>query len=218
MSASLLPLSIENADVDINRQTLLKGINLTVTKEPLSIVLGANGAGKTLLLKLCSGLLQTSRGQLHWNRSIQISKGSLPALSLVFQKPVLLKRSVADNIKFALKGLSRNKIESQTASALQWAEIESLADQQANTLSGGQQQLVAIARAWATQPEVLLLDEPTANLDSVSAEHLMDLFVELNEKHKITFVIATHDQRVMNHARRLIHMVDGKIVSDEHSD
>jgi len=81
-------------------------------------------------------------------------------------------------------------------------------------LSGGQQQRVAVARAIASKPAMVLADEPTANLDSHSAENLMELFVELNEKHSTTFVIATHDQRVMSYAKRIIKMLDGRIVDD----
>ena len=82
-------------------------------------------------------------------------------------------------------------------------------------MSGGQQQRVAVARAIVSRPAMVLADEPTANLDSVTAEHLMGLFVSLNEKHSTTFIISTHDQRVMSYARRLIGLVDGRIVKDE---
>ena len=88
-------------------------------------------------------------------------------------------------------------------------------DRRPAQLSGGQQQRVAVARAIVSQPALVLADEPTANLDSVTAAHLMDLFVELNQNHKITFVIATHDVRVMRYAKRLIKMRDGRIISDE---
>jgi putative ABC transport system ATP-binding protein len=82
-------------------------------------------------------------------------------------------------------------------------------------MSGGQQQRVAVARAIASQPELVLADEPTANLDSQTADQLMALFVELNRNHGTTFVIATHDQRVMGYAKRVIRMLDGRIVGDE---
>jgi putative ABC transport system ATP-binding protein len=82
-------------------------------------------------------------------------------------------------------------------------------------LSGGQQQRVAVARAIVSQPKLVLADEPTANLDSVSAKHLMELFVELNQNHRVTFLISTHDERVMRYAQRLVRMRDGKVVSDE---
>ncbi len=82
-------------------------------------------------------------------------------------------------------------------------------------MSGGQQQRVAVSRAIVSQPALVLADEPTANLDSQTAEHLMELFVELNEGHETTFVIATHDRRVMGYARRVIRMLDGRIVGDD---
>jgi putative ABC transport system ATP-binding protein len=88
-------------------------------------------------------------------------------------------------------------------------------DRRPAQLSGGQQQRVAVARAIVSQPDLVLADEPTANLDSVASTHLMGLFSELNAHHKITFVIATHDKRVMSYARRLIKMQDGKIIRDE---
>jgi putative ABC transport system ATP-binding protein len=88
-------------------------------------------------------------------------------------------------------------------------------DRRPAQLSGGQQQRVAVARAIVSQPKLVLADEPTANLDSKSAEKLMQLFRELNESHGVTFIIATHDERVMRHARRLIRMRDGKVISDK---
>ena len=88
-------------------------------------------------------------------------------------------------------------------------------DRRPAQLSGGQQQRVAVARAIVSHPDLVLADEPTANLDSVALARLMDLFVELNQQHRITFVIATHDKRVMGYARRLIRMRDGKIIGDE---
>ncbi|MCP4011115.1 MAG: ATP-binding cassette domain-containing protein, partial [Proteobacteria bacterium] len=93
--------------------------------------------------------------------------------------------------------------------------LEGMEDRRPAQLSGGQQQRVAVARAIVSQPTLVLADEPTANLDTVTSSQLMDLFVELNLKHHITFVIATHDVRVMKYAKRLIKMVDGKIISDE---
>ena len=114
-----------------------------------------------------------------------------------------------------VQGVPAAERERKTLAILKEVGLEGMEDRRPAQLSGGQQQRVAVARAIVSQPKLVLADEPTANLDSVSATHLMELFLELNRNHQVTFLISTHDERVMRYARRLLRMRDGKVVSDD---
>jgi putative ABC transport system ATP-binding protein len=153
----------------------------------------------------------------------KLSKGELADIRLnnigfVFQSynliPVLTAR---ENVEFVMQvsGMSAKERSTRSYNILEEVGLEGMENRLPAHLSGGQQQRVAVARAIVSQPALILADEPTANLDTVTSSQLMDLFVELNQHHNITFVIATHDVRVMKYAKRLIKMQDGKIISDE---
>jgi len=139
-------------------------------------------------------------------------------IGFVFQAynliPVLTAR---ENVEFVMQvsGLDAEERSKRSYKILREVGLEGMENRRPAHLSGGQQQRVAVARAIVSQPTLVLADEPTANLDSVTSSQLMDLFVELNQHHNITFIIATHDLRVMKYAKRLIKMEDGKIISDE---
>ena len=122
-----------------------------------------------------------------------------------------------ENVEFVMQvqGIGAAERREKSLAILEEVGLEGMEDRRPAQLSGGQQQRVAVARAIVSQPKLVLADEPTANLDSQSAEKLMQLFRELNENHGVTFIIATHDERVMRHARRLIRMRDGKVISDK---
>jgi len=184
-----------------------------------------SGGGKTTLLNAIGGLHTIDSGEI-WvagKRIDNLSKGDLARMRLeqigfVFQAynliPVLTAR---ENVEFVMEvqgvpAADRSKL---SEAILAEVGLEGLEDRRPAQMSGGQQQRVAVARAIVSRPALVLADEPTANLDSQTAEQLMELFVELNANRKTTFVIATHDQRVMGYARRLIRMLDGKIVADE---
>lgn len=183
-----------------------------------------SGGGKTTLLNAIGGLDKPDSGEI-WvagNRIDNLSKGQLADMRLqnigfVFQAynliPVLTAR---ENIEFVMQvqGVPVAERRELTFDILKEVGLEGLEDRRPSQMSGGQQQRVAVARAIVSRPALVLADEPTANLDSKSADQLMELFVELNTHHKTTFVIATHDQRVMNYARRVIRMLDGQIVED----
>ena len=113
-----------------------------------------------------------------------------------------------------VQGVPAGKRAERARAILEEVGLEGLEDRRPADMSGGQQQRVAVARAIVSRPALVLADEPTANLDSHNADELMELFVELNQNHNTTFVIATHDQRVMAYAKRLIRMLDGRIVDD----
>jgi putative ABC transport system ATP-binding protein len=127
--------------------------------------------------------------------------------------PVLTAR---ENVEFVMQvqGVPAARRRERSMEMLEEVGLKGLEDRRPAQMSGGQQQRVAVARAIVSRPTLVLADEPTANLDSQTSDHLMELFVELNAHHKTTFVIATHDQRVMSYARRLIRMLDGRIVED----
>ncbi len=186
---------------------------------------GPSGSGKSTLLNAMGGLDTPDSGRIQVGdiRVDELGKGPLADMRLhkigfVFQAynliPVLTAR---ENVEFVMqvRGEPAQERSRRSHEILKEVGLEGLEDRRPAQLSGGQQQRVALARAIVSQPALVLADEPTANLDSVTATQLMDLFAALNQHHNITFVIATHDTRVMAYAKRLIKMRDGKIISDE---
>jgi putative ABC transport system ATP-binding protein len=183
-----------------------------------------SGGGKTTLLNAIGGLDKPDSGEV-WIEGDRIdtkSKGELAELRLhkigfVFQAynliPVLTAR---ENVEFVMQvqGVSAEQRAEKSMDVLKEVGLAGLEERRPAQMSGGQQQRVAVARAVVSKPALILADEPTANLDSKTSDDLMDLFSELNSKHNTTFIIATHDQRVMAHIPRLIRMLDGRIVDD----
>ncbi len=183
-----------------------------------------SGGGKTTLLNAIGGLDKPDSGEVYVaeRRIDNLSKGELADLRLkqigfVFQAfnliPVLTAK---ENIEFVMQvqGVPASERTRLALEILEEVGLEGLEDRRPADMSGGQQQRVAVARAIVSNPALVLADEPTANLDSKTADSLMELFVHLNEGHGTTFVIATHDKRVMSYAKRLIRMLDGRIVED----
>ena len=187
-----------------------------------------SGGGKTTLLNAIGGLDIPDSGEV-WiagKRIDQMSKGELADLRLsnigfVFQAynliPVLTAR---ENVEFVMQvqGVTSADRREKSMAILEEVGLEGLEDRRPAEMSGGQQQRVAVARAIVSRPALVLADEPTANLDSKTSDELMELFTALNEHHNTTFVIATHDQRVMRYAKRLVRMLDGRIVEDIEQD
>ena len=202
----------------------LDHVDLEIDKGGFVCLSAPSGGGKTTLLNAIGGLDIPDSGEV-WiagRRIDQLSKGELAGLRLtqigfVFQAynlvPVLTAR---ENVEFVMQvqGVPAAERRQQSEAILGEVGLEGLGDRRPAEMSGGQQQRVAVARAIVSRPALVLADEPTANLDSKTSDGLMELFVELNETHGTTFVIATHDQRVMAYARRLIRMLDGRIVED----
>lgn len=208
-------------DVDIHA---LDHASIEIKEGGFVCLSAPSGGGKTTLLNAIGGLDIPDSGEV-WvaeKRIDNLSKGALAQLRLshigfVFQAynliPVLTAR---ENVEFVMQvqGIpARERVEKSLA-ILKEVGLEGLEDRRPAEMSGGQQQRVAVARAIVSKPTLVLADEPTANLDSKTSDALMELFVELNEHHGTTFVIATHDQRVMAYAKRLIKMLDGRIVDD----
>ena len=183
-----------------------------------------SGGGKTTLLNAIGGLDKPDSGEVYiaGRRIDNLSKGDLAELRLrqigfVFQAynliPVL---SAIENVEFVMQvqGVAAGERRKLALEILEEVGLSGLEDRRPADMSGGQQQRVAVARAIVSRPELVLADEPTANLDSKTSDGLMELFRELNEHHGATFIIATHDNRVMGYAKRLIRMLDGRIVDD----
>jgi putative ABC transport system ATP-binding protein len=183
-----------------------------------------SGGGKTTLLNAIGGLDKPDSGEVYiaGQRIDNLSKGELAELRLrqigfVFQAfnliPVLTAR---ENVEFVMQvqGVPAGERQRKAVEILEEVGLAGLEDRRPADMSGGQQQRVAVARAIVSQPALVLADEPTANLDSKTSDGLMELFRELNAHHNTTFVIATHDKRVMSYAKRLVRMLDGQIVED----
>jgi putative ABC transport system ATP-binding protein len=205
--------------------TGLDHIKLEIEEGGFVCLSAPSGGGKTTLLNAIGGLDAPDSGEI-WlagNRIDNLGKGELAKMRLhqigfVFQAynliPVLTAR---ENVEFVMEvqGVAPADRRTRSSEILDEVGLGGLEDRRPAQMSGGQQQRVAVARAIASRPALVLADEPTANLDSKSADQLMELFVDLNRHHGTTFVIATHDQRVMGYARRVIRMLDGRIVGDE---
>ena len=183
-----------------------------------------SGGGKTTLLNAIGGLDKPDSGEVYiaGQRIDNLSKGEranlrLRQIGFVFQAfnliPVLTAR---ENVEFVMQvqGVPADDRGKKALATLEEVGLAGLEDRLPADMSGGQQQRVAVARAIVSRPALVLADEPTANLDSKTADGLIELFRVLNERHSTTFVIATHDQRVMSYAKRLISMLDGRIVDD----
>ena len=183
-----------------------------------------SGGGKTTLLNVIGGLDRPDSGEVYiaGERIDNLSKGDLAELRLhrigfVFQAfnliPVL---SARENVEFVMQvqGVPVAERHGKSTEILEEVGLQGLEDRLPSEMSGGQQQRVAVARAIVSGPALVLADEPTANLDSKTADGLIDLFQHLNEHHGTTFIIATHDERVMAYAKRLVRMLDGRIVEE----
>ena len=203
----------------------LDHVSLDIEQASFVCLSGPSGSGKTTLLNMIGGLDKLDSGEISIDgqRVDLLSKGPLADLRLhhigfVFQAynliPVLTAR---ENVEFVMQvqGVPTRERKNKSLAILKEVGLEGMENRRPAQLSGGQQQRVAVARAIVSQPKLVLADEPTANLDSQSATHLMELFRELNEKHSVTFLISTHDERVMRYAKRLVKMQDGRVIEDQ---
>lgn len=195
-AASLLPLEVDALCYRVEREDLLKDISVTVDSAGITGILGPNGAGKSLFLRLLHGLLEPVSGEIRWHHQ-RLDKTIRRRQALVFQKPVLMRRSVAANIDFVLNPGTRSR--QRRDEVLQHAGLYRQRSQPARLLSGGEQQRLALARALATEPEVLLLDEPCASLDSATTLQIENLLQDTSAR-GVKIVLVTHD---IGQARRL---------------
>ncbi|WP_455511411.1 ABC transporter ATP-binding protein [Butyricimonas paravirosa] len=199
-------------------------VNISIEKGEFTAIVGPSGSGKTTLLNLIGGLDFPTSGNLFVDgqdisqlKPKQMIDFRLHNIGFVFQSfnliPVL---SAKENVAFVmeLQGRKKKEREERAQELLEAVGLGNRANSRPSKLSGGQQQRVAVARALASKPKFILADEPTANLDSKSAEKLLDMMEKLNEKENITFVFSTHDPRIMTKAKRIITLEDGRIISD----
>ena len=202
---------------------VLKDINLTVNKGERIVICGPSGSGKSTLIRCLNRLEEHQKGQIivegvELTNDLKHIEQIRREVGMVFQHFNLFPHlSVLENLALApiwVRKMPRAEAEEVAMKYLERVKIPEQAKKYPGQLSGGQQQRVAVARAVVSRPTLVLADEPTANLDSKTSDDLLDLFSELNSAHKTTFVIATHDQRVMAHVPRLIKMLDGRIVDD----
>ena len=203
----------------------MNGISLTITQGEFTALKGPSGCGKTTLLNMLGGLDQPTAGSIAIG-GVDITTLSENALidfrlrniGFVFQAynliPVL---SAQENVSFIMLLQDRPKEEREVRAQqlLEAVGLKGKEDKRPGQLSGGQQQRVAVARALASKPQFVLADEPTANLDSQSTANLLDIMERLNKEEGMTFVFATHDDRVIKKARRIISIEDGKVLSDD---
>lgn len=203
----------------------LDGVSIDIQPGEFTAIVGPSGSGKTTLLNVIGGLDSPTSGKIIID-GIDISKLSdnklidfrLNNIGFVFQSynliPVLTARENVEFIMLMQKWEKEKRIARAEEMLISVGLAEQI-DRRPSRLSGGQQQRVAVARALASNPKFVLADEPTANLDSASTNNLLDIMADLNAKMGITFVFSTHDQRVIDRARRVVTLEDGKIISDE---
>jgi len=206
----------------------VQGVDLTINSGEFSSLVGPSGSGKTTLLNLISGLDNPSKGKV-WLKGKAISEMSGKELSdfrrdhigFIFQAynliPVL---TVEENIEYImlLQGVDKEERHHRVMEILEDVDLSGFEDRFPPKLSGGQQQRVAVARAMVARPDIILADEPTANLDSETSGDLLDMMRHLNQKTGMTFVFSTHDQIVIDRAMRVVTLKDGKIFSDKTRD
>jgi putative ABC transport system ATP-binding protein len=205
--------------------TAVDEVDLAVTPGEFVSLSGPSGSGKTTLLNLIGGLDSPTRGDIavagrrvDHQKKAALAELRLRQIGFVFQAynliPVL---SALENIEFVLQlqGAGRKERRKKATSMLEQVGLEGMGDRRPAKLSGGQQQRVAVARAIVSDPSVVLADEPTANLDSATAFSLMDLFARLNEEKGTTFIMTSHDPRMIERTRRNVELRDGKVARDE---
>ena len=198
----------------------LHGITTEVGKGEFVVIAGPSGSGKTTLLNIIGTLDNPTEGRVFLDdRDIsdlsesQKAELRLRSLGFIFQAYNLINvLSAAENVEYVLQlqGIAKAERRNRALELLKAVGLEGLEDRRPNQLSGGQQQRVAVARALASEPEMVLADEPTANLDSENATRLLDIMERLNTERGATFLFSTHDPRVMDRAQRIIQIIDGR--------
>ncbi|HEU4351069.1 MAG TPA: ATP-binding cassette domain-containing protein [Burkholderiales bacterium] len=196
----ILPLTL----AQVSFRDIIEPVSLEIEAGPSTIILGANGAGKSVLMRLMHGLLAPSSGTLSWSRSGRHA--------MVFQRPVMLRRSALANVVYALKLAHVKEAEKHASEALEEVGLAHVAHRSARVLSGGEQQRLALARAWALHPEVLFLDEPTASLDPTATREI-EIIIRAFDAAGTKIVMATHN---LGQAKRLgdevIYLHQGRVV------
>ena len=194
---SMLPLLLDRVCFAVNGKTIIDNISAEIADGPRTVILGPNGAGKSVLMRLCHGLFAPTSGSITWRGT----NGGRRRHAMVFQRPVMLRRSALANVAYALKlaGVSPRERVLRARDVLDAVGLASVAERPARVLSGGEQQKLALARAWALGPEVLFLDEPTANLDPGATRDVESLIGQIRAG-GTKIVMTTHN---LGQAKRL---------------
>lgn len=208
--ASDLPVVFDGVTVRAGASILLDTLNLSINAGPPTLIVGPNGAGKSSLLRLCMGLIAPSVGRVTWGGLANVAPTHR---AILFQSPVMLRRSAVANVSYALKhaGYPREKLAGRERELMARVGLEGLEKRAARQLSGGEQQRLALARAFARDPDLLLLDEPTANLDPAATRAVEDIIRDTAQS-GIKVVMATHDLgQVRRLAGEVIFMLRGGV-------
>ncbi len=210
---SILPLVVKGLSFAADGRLLLDDVSFRLPKGGVTVIIGPNGAGKSLTLRLCHGLLGPSGGSVQWQ-----GESSRRRHAMVFQRPVMLRRSARGNITHALGAVGLADASDRADSALARFGLAALADRPARLMSGGEQQRLAIARAWALEPEMLFLDEPSSQLDPGATRQIEEMVASLAAE-GMTILMTTHD---LGQARRLgqriLFLNRGKLIEDSPSE
>ncbi|MBN2159047.1 MAG: ABC transporter ATP-binding protein [Spirochaetes bacterium] len=216
---------VKNYDGEGLEVQALRGVDLTVERGEFTAIAGPSGSGKTTLLNLIGGLDQPTAGnltvagkELNNMSARELSDMRLHNIGFIFQAYNLIPVLTAlENVEYILllQGVDKAERRRRSTEILKEVGLAKEINRRPKELSGGQQQRVAVARAIVSEPELVLADEPTANLDQKTGSGLLDLMHDLNHRKNITFLFSTHDRMVMDYAERLIRLTDGSIISDE---
>ena len=214
-------LEVNNLSCGYGGDSVVKDVSFALSHGDIGCLLGPSGCGKSTILRALAGFLPLSGGEISLqSQAISLPGRTLPPekrrIGMVFQDYALFPHlTIADNVGFGLRNLNKAEKRQKVMELLNVVHLQDLADNYPHELSGGQQQRVAVARAIVSKPAIVLADEPTANLDSTTGAALLDLMRKLNAEHGITFVFSTHDPMVMERARRVIHLRDGRVEREE---
>ncbi len=207
--ASILPLAVQGLSFEAGGKRLLDDVSFTLPKGGVTAIIGPNGAGKSLALRICHRLIMPSAGRVRWAVEPDRKRHAM-----VFQRPVMLRRSVMANLRHALAAYDVPAPEARAETALARFGLLTLAERPARLLSGGEQQRLAIARAWALEPELMFLDEPSSQLDPGATRQIEEIIMALATE-GMTILLTTHD---LGQARRLSQRVlflnKGRLIED----
>ena len=193
----MLPLVLHELCFAVNGRAIIDRVSVEITEGPRTVILGPNGAGKSVLMRLCHGLIAPTSGAITWRGAANGRRKQ----AMVFQRPVMLRRSALANVVYGLKlaGHSRRECDLRARDVLEAVGLSMVSDWPARVLSGGEQQRLALARAWALGPEVLFLDEPTANLDPGASRDVESIVSQIHAS-GTKIVMTTHN---LGQAKRL---------------
>ncbi len=211
---SVLPLSLSSIEYSVGNEQLLHRMSFEIREGGPTVLLGPNGAGKSLTLRICHGLLAPTEGVVAWAGRAKASQ------AMVFQRPALLRRSALANVTYALaiRGVPRRERKECAMQALARVGLDAIAHRSARALSAGEQQRLALARAWSLEPEVLFLDEPTANLDPSAMRAVEDVIRAIQET-GTKIVMTTHNlPQARRFAEDVLFLHDGRLLEWTHAD